>query len=70
MAEITQTLIRQQRLQKQLNLSRSGLYKLRRNDPSFPQPLKLGSSIQAPVFYVCAEIDAWLEQQCRHRRAD
>lgn len=70
MTEITQTLTRQQRLQHELDLSRSGLYKLQKNDPSFPQPLKLGSSIQAPVFYVRAEIDAWLEAQCRQRGSD
>lgn len=67
MQNITQTLVRQQRLQQELDLSRSGLYKLLKNDPTFPRPVKLGTSIQAPVFYVRAEVEAWLETHMHSR---
>lgn len=70
MAKINKPLIRQNHLQKELGLSRSGFYNLRKNDPSFPRPLKFGTSTQAAVFYVRSEVDAWLEAQCRHRSPD
>ncbi len=70
MERVTQTLVRQQRLQQELDLSRSGLYKLQKNDPSFPRPVKLGSSVQSPVFFVRAEIEMWLSQHLSHRNPD
>ncbi len=67
MERVTQTLVRQKTLQQELDMSRSYFYKLLENDPTFPQPLKFGNSMQAPVYYVRAEVDAWLETRCRQR---
>ena len=60
-------LIRQTALCKHLDLSRSGLDKLRKKDPAFPKPIKFGGSKQAAAFYVIAEVDAWIEAQIQKR---
>ncbi|QSG85601.1 helix-turn-helix transcriptional regulator [Acinetobacter indicus] len=44
-----------------LSLSRDGLRKVQLKDPSFPKPIKLGSSKQAPVFFDIKELEQWLE---------
>ena len=53
-------LIRQKTLMEMLDLSSSGFYELRKRDPSFPKPIKDGSSQQAPAFYVADEVKSWL----------
>lgn len=60
-------LIRQTALCDWLDISRSGLDKLRRKDPSFPRPLKAGLSRQSAAFYVVAEIEAWLKGKIQER---
>jgi len=60
-------LIRQTTLCEWLDLSRSGLDKLRKKDPSFPKPIKSGDSRQAAAFYVVSEIDAWLASKIQAR---
>lgn len=47
--------------------SRSGLEKLRETDPSFPRPIKFGPSKQAGVYFVVAEVEAWLESKISER---
>jgi prophage regulatory protein len=47
-------------LAPQLQRSRSGVDKLRAKDPSFPKPLKDGTGRQARVYFVRAEVEAWL----------
>ena len=54
-------------LQQCFDKSRSGLEKLRENDPSFPRPIKFGSSKQAGVYFVVAEVEAWLESKISER---
>lgn len=49
------------------NKSHSGLEKLREADPSFPRPFKFGSSKQAGVYFVVAEVEAWLERKISER---
>lgn len=44
-----------------LDLSREGLRKLQKRDPTFPKPIKLGESRQAAVFFDAQEVKAWLE---------
>jgi len=56
----SKALIRQPSLCEWLDLSRSGLDKLRKKDPAFPKPIKEGDTRQAAAFYVVAEVDAWL----------
>ncbi|EPG5769536.1 helix-turn-helix transcriptional regulator [Pseudomonas aeruginosa] len=51
-------------LQHCFDKSRSGLEKLRESDPSFPRPIKFGPSKQAGVYFVVAEVEAWLESKC------
>ena len=54
-------------LQQCFDKSRSGLEKLRENDPSFPRPIKFGSTKQAGVYFVVAEVEAWLERKISER---
>ena len=46
-----------------LDLSREGLRKLQRRDPSFPRPIKQGTTRQASVYFDYAELIAWHESQ-------
>lgn len=62
-------LIRQPALCNWLDLSRSGLDKLRKKDPTFPKPLKDGESRQAAAFYVVAEVESWLRSKIEARDA-
>lgn len=60
-------LIRKSSLCDKLDLSRSGLDKLSKKDPTFPKPIKDGESRQAAAFYVVAEVDAWLRAKIEAR---
>lgn len=62
-------LIRQPALCDWLDLSRSGLDKLRKKDPTFPKPLKDGESRQAAAFYVVTEVEAWIQSKIDARDA-
>ncbi|MNZ59128.1 hypothetical protein D3C78_771550 [compost metagenome] len=62
-------LIRQSALCGWLDLSRSGLDKLRKKDPTFPKPIKDGDTRQAAAYYVVAEVDAWLRAKIEARDA-
>jgi len=62
-------LIRQTALCIWLDLSRSGLDKLRKKDPSFPKPIKDGQARQAAAFYVFSEVEAWLQAKIVERDA-
>ncbi|CEG51836.1 putative transcriptional regulator [Stutzerimonas xanthomarina] len=62
-------LIRQPALCEWLDLSRSGLDKLRKKDPTFPKPIKDGDTRQAAAFYVVAEVNAWLASKIESRDA-
>ena len=62
-------LIRQSALCVWLDLSRSGLNKLRKKDPTFPKPIKDGEARQAAAFYVFAEVEAWLQAKIAERDA-
>ncbi len=59
MAEVAQTMRR----------TRSGVDKLRAKDPTFPKPLKDGTGRQARVYFVRAEVDAWLRAKLEARAA-
>lgn len=54
-------------LQHCFDKSRSGLEKLRESDRSFPRPIKFGPSKQAGVYFVVAEVEAWLERKISER---
>lgn len=69
MAEVKKALVRQTALLEWLDLSRSGLDKLRKKDPSFPKPIKDGDSRQAAAFYVVEEVEAWLKAKIEARDA-
>jgi prophage regulatory protein len=60
-------LIRQPALCQWLDVTRSGLAKLQAKDPSFPKPIKDGDTRQAAVYYVVAEIEAWLQAKIAKR---
>ncbi|WP_286790487.1 MULTISPECIES: helix-turn-helix transcriptional regulator [unclassified Pseudomonas] len=65
----SKALIRQPALCDWLDLSRSGLDKLRKKDPSFPKPIKDGDSRQAAAYYVVAEVESWLQSKIAARDA-
>lgn len=65
----SKALIRQTALCSWLDLSRSGLDKLRKKDPAFPKPIKDGESRQAAAFYVVAEVETWLQSKIQARDA-
>lgn len=50
-----------------LSLTRDGLRKLQLKDPTFPKPIKLGDSRQAPVFFDIKELEQWLENKKAER---
>lgn len=54
-------LIRQPALCQWLDVTRSGLAKLKAKDPTFPKPIKDGDARQAAAYYVVSEVDAWLQ---------
>ncbi|TXI29693.1 helix-turn-helix transcriptional regulator [Aquipseudomonas alcaligenes] len=66
---IDQALIPQTEACKAIGQTRSGLDKLRKKDPTFPKPIKFGSSRQATAYYVIAELNAWLAAKIKERDA-
>jgi len=46
-----------------LDLSREGLRKLQKRDPSFPRPIKQGTTRQAAVYFDYAELMEWHQSQ-------
>lgn len=62
-------LIRQTALCDWLDLSRSGLDKLRKKDPTFPRPIKDSDTRQAAAFYVVSEVQSWLQAKIEARDA-
>ena len=62
-------LIRQPALCIWLDLTRSGLDKLRKKDPTFPKPIKDSEARQAAVYYVVEEIEAWIGRRIAARDA-
>lgn len=67
---IDQALIPQPEVCKAIGQTRSGLDKLRKKDPTFPKPIKFGSSRQAAAYYVIAELNAWLASKIKERDAE
>ena len=67
---IDQALIPQTEVCKVIGQTRSGLDKLRKKDPTFPKPIKFGSSRQATAYYVIAELNAWLADKIKERDAE
>lgn len=65
----SKSLIRQTTLCERLDLTRSGLAKLRKKDPTFPKPIKDGDARQAAAYYVAAEVEAWLQTKIKARDA-
>lgn len=69
-SKIDQALIPQTEVCKAIGQTRSGLDKLRKKDPTFPKPIKFGASRQAAVYYVIAELNAWLAAKIKERDAE
>jgi prophage regulatory protein len=53
-------MIRQTSLRDWLDVSSSGLERLKKTDPDFPRPIKASDTRQAAAYYVVAEVEAWL----------
>ena len=48
---------------KLLDLSREGLRKLIKKDPTFPRPIKEGNQMQSPVYFDYLELVEWHKSQ-------
>ncbi len=64
-----QKLITKPNLCRAMDMTRSGIDKLLKNEPSFPRPLKFSDSQQATCYFPIAEIDSWLEDKLAMRGA-
>ncbi|MGP9509521.1 MULTISPECIES: hypothetical protein [unclassified Halomonas] len=64
-----QKLITKPNLCRALDMTRSGIDKLLKNDPSFPRPLKFSDSQQATCYFPVGEVNAWLETKLAERGA-
>ena len=62
-------LIRQPSLCEWIDVTRSGLNKLRKKDPTFPKPIKASETRQSAAYYVVAEVEAWLQSKIEARDA-
>ena len=60
-------LISQRTLLELLDVSRSGLDKLRKSDPTFPKPIKSSDHRQAKGFYFWDEISNWKKKKIELR---
>lgn len=60
-------LVRVKTLAAMLDMTRSGVAKLRLKDPNFPKPIRDGDSRQAAVYFVLAEIEEWLANKMASR---
>lgn len=58
-----QKLITKPNLCRAFDMTRSGIDKLGRSDPTFPKPIKFSDSRQAQCYFVVEEVAAWLETQ-------
>jgi prophage regulatory protein len=56
-------LLPQHKLARKLAMSVDALRKLIKSDPTAPRPIKFGTSRQAAVYYLVAEVEAWLESK-------
>lgn len=56
-------MIRKHLLCDDFGVTADGLDKIIQRDPTFPRPIKMGSSRQAGVYFRISEVNAWLEQQ-------
>jgi predicted DNA-binding transcriptional regulator AlpA len=63
MSKITPNAIRIQAVMAQTGLGRSMIYKLARQDPDFPKPVKVGKA----TLFMAHEVDAWLTAQAAAR---
>lgn len=63
-------LIRQPTLCAWLDISRCGLSNLKAKDPTFPRPIKDGTSRQSAVFYVVEEVERWIAGRAAARDAE
>jgi len=62
-----QSLISQPNLCKKIGMTRSGLDKLRKKDPTFPKPIKFGETRQSAAYYVLSEVEAWIRKKIQER---
>ena len=60
-------LIRKNALCAWLDITPSGLDKLKAKDPAFPKPIKDSSARQAAAYYVVAEVETWLQTKIAQR---
>ena len=62
-----QKLIPKPSLCQALGMTRSGLDKLLKKDPTFPKPLKFSDSKQAACYFPANEVNDWLKARLAER---
>lgn len=60
-------IIRLSAVAKMLGLSRATIWRRLNDDPTFPRPLKLGSSDRSAVGFIQSEIEDWLKKSANLR---
>lgn len=63
-------LISQTRLAQAFDMSIDALRKRIKSDPSAPQPIKLGTTRQAPVFYLLKDVETWIQSKLNKKGSD
>jgi predicted DNA-binding transcriptional regulator AlpA len=58
-------IVRSRELTQHLKVSKGQLLRLRKLDPSFPVPFRLGTGRNGEIAWYASEIDAWLENRPR-----
>lgn len=63
-------LIRKTALCVWLDITPSGLDKLKARDSTFPKPIKDSPTRQAAAYYVVSEVEAWLKRKIEQRDSE
>lgn len=64
-----QKLITKPNLCRAMDMTRSGIDKLLKKDPTFPKPLKFSDSQQAACYFPVSEVNDWLAARLAERGA-
>ena len=70
MQPLTKIRVSYQSTCKLLDLSREGLRKLIKKDPTFPRPIKEGNQMPSPVYFDYSELVEWHNTQREPSRHD
>lgn len=64
---MTARILRYADLELHLGMNRITIWRRTKNDPTFPQPIRLGNGRTAAVGFLTEEIDNWIAKQSAAR---